>query len=145
MEGAARLIAAYNKPRISLCCTACCCCDTAEKRAYKRKLFHKKWLKVETAVDPGLINWENLGLSMKARCVRITLLTIVSLILLIVTTIGILFAKVKENEFKNETIVCDFEEALTPEEALIDLQKPEEKQEDLMYCYCRGILWENVA
>lgn len=57
-------------------------------------MFHKKWLKVEEAVEPALINWENLGLSAKARCFRITFLTIVALILLLATTLGILWAKV---------------------------------------------------
>ena len=60
MEGKERLIQAYTQSRVSLCCTACCCC-CVDKKTYKRKLFHGKWLKVEQAVEPSLIIWENLG------------------------------------------------------------------------------------
>ena len=95
MEGAARLIQAYNKSAISRCCTICCCCNAQSLIAYKRKLFHDNWLKVDEAVEPALINWENLGLTRKARCCRITFLTIISIILLILTTLGILYAKVQ--------------------------------------------------
>ena len=62
MDGAARLVQAYNESRVSRCCTSCCCC-CVDKATYKRKLFHKKWLDVEKAVEPSLILWENLGLS----------------------------------------------------------------------------------
>jgi len=45
MEGAARMIKAYSVSRSALCCMRYCCCCVNTK-AYKRKLFHKKWLKV---------------------------------------------------------------------------------------------------
>ena len=75
------------------------------------------------AVEPSLINWENLGLSAKARCFRISLLTVISFILLILTTLGILYAKVKENEMTKEKIVCS-DGVITQEEALADFELP---------------------
>jgi len=45
-----------------------------------------------------LINWENLGLSKSARGCRILFASFISLLLLLLTTIGILYAKVQENE-----------------------------------------------
>lgn len=128
MEGAARLLNAYNKSKCSLCCTACCCFNKTSKQAYKKKLFHGDWLKVDEAVDPSLINWENLGLSRKARCVRITCLSFVAIILLVATTLAILYAKVKESEMKQDNITCSADSDITQEMALIDSQRPEEDQ-----------------
>ena len=93
MEGKERLIQAYTQSRVSLCCTACCCC-CVDKKTYKRKLFHGKWLKVEQAVEPSLIIWENLGFTAQARCCRITFATIISLLLLFATTLLILYVKI---------------------------------------------------
>ena len=146
MEGAARLIQAYNRSAISVCCTACCCfCCCCDKKTYLRKLFHDRWLKVDEAVEPALINWENLGLSRNARCFRISILTLISLVLLFATTLGILYAKVKENELAKDKVVCNPDVELTQEEALADFLLPEDQQQNSMYCYCRSILWEALG
>ena len=50
--------------------------------------------------------WENLGITKKGRCIRITLQTIISLILLLTTTVLILYVKVKETELKSDRITC---------------------------------------
>lgn len=47
MEGAARMIKAYNKSSISLCCLSCCSSCCVDKKTYLRKLFHGKWLQVD--------------------------------------------------------------------------------------------------
>ena len=146
MEGAARLIQAFNRSSISVACTACCCyCCCCDKKTYERKVFHKKWLKVEEAVEPALINWENLGLSAKARCFRISFLTLVALILLMATTLGILWAKVKENEMSSDKVVCNPDVEITQIQAYEDNKLPEDQQNNLMYCYCRSILWEALG
>mmetsp|Transcript_24508 Transcript_24508/g.30560 ORF Transcript_24508/g.30560 Transcript_24508/m.30560 type:complete len:149 (+) Transcript_24508:2087-2533(+) len=127
MEGAARLHQAYTKGKLSLYCTACCCfCCCCDKKTYVRKLFHKKWLKVDEAVEPSLINWENLGLSAKARCLRISILTVISIILLLATTFGIVYAKVQENEISKEKVVCNPDTEITQEMAIADEKLPKD-------------------
>ena len=142
-EGAARMIQAYNHSSLSVCCTSRSCCETASKRRYRKKLFHGNWLKVDEAVEPALINWENLGLSAKARCVRISFLTIVSILLLILTTFGILYAKVQENELKQDAVVCTVDK-IERADAYADIKLPEEEQTNLMWCYCRSVMWAAV-
>lgn len=144
MEGAARLIQAYNKSRINLCCVRFCCC-CVNKKEYKRKLFIKKWLKVSQAVEPSLINWENLGLSRKARCCRITFATIVALILLFLTTIAILYAKVQENALTKDAISCGKDLEITQEEAYQDVLDSEGKRSNVMFCYCQRLFWDLIA
>ena len=62
MEGVSRLIKAYEISKFHLCCLkSCYCC--CEKGDYQDKLFHGKYLKVERAVEPSLILWENLRIS----------------------------------------------------------------------------------
>lgn len=40
MEGAARMIKAYNKSAVSLFCLARCSSCCVDKKSYRRKLFH---------------------------------------------------------------------------------------------------------
>ena len=126
MEGAARLIKAYNVGRCTRWWTSCCSDCCVDKDSYRKKLFHDKWLKVEPAVEPSLIIWENLGFTRKARCCRTTVASIISLLLLFATTLLILFVKVKETELKKDRVSCALAtDVITAEEALIDLELPE--------------------
>lgn len=100
MEGAARLVNAYNKSRTYRCCTFYCSDCCVDKKTYRRKLFHNKWLKVTEAVEPSLIMWENLGVTKKGRCIRIIFISIISLALLLATTILIVYVKWWETGLK---------------------------------------------
>lgn len=58
MEGAARFKQAYNMNKLQrLWVTVCCCC--ADKESFYRKLFHGRFLQVESAMEPSLIMWEH--------------------------------------------------------------------------------------
>ena len=106
MEGAARLIQAYDTSRCSLCCLRClpnCCVDKVE---YRSKLFEGHYLKTETAVEPTLILWENLGVTKKQRCFRIFLSSLLAIMLLLATTVLILYVKIKENELNTSRVKC---------------------------------------
>ena len=60
MEGAARFKQAYNMNALErLWVTVCCCCT--DKESFYRKLFHGRFLKVESAMEPSLIMWEHQG------------------------------------------------------------------------------------
>ena len=84
-----------------------------DKKTYRRKLFHKKWLQVDQAVEPSLIMWENLGITRKARCFRITIASFISLLLLLTTTLLILYVKVWETELKSDKITCASDSEIT--------------------------------
>jgi hypothetical protein len=61
---------------------------TEDEQADLKKLhFFEKWLECEEAPAPDNINWANLKYKSSSRCWRITLVTMVSLIL---TLIGML-------------------------------------------------------
>lgn len=139
------MIQAYNKSRISLCCLRNCfgCC--VNKKEFKRKLFINKWLKVSQAVEPSLINWENLGLSRKARCCRISFATLIALILLFMTTVAILYAKVQENALTKAAISCAADLEITIDEAYADIKLPEDQQENKMFCFCQSMFWDLIA
>ena len=57
MEGASRLIQAYEASRCWLCCMRCLCDCCVNKSEYRRKLFQGRYLKAEQAVEPSLILW----------------------------------------------------------------------------------------
>ena len=83
---------------------------------------------MEEAVEPSLINWENLGLSKQARCCRITFASIIALVLLLATTLFILYAKVKENELKLDKIVCSSTVQITEAEAVENYSKDDDEE-----------------
>ena len=146
MEGAARLKSAYNHSRLSVCCTRCCCSCCVDKKTYRRKLFSGQWLKVEQSVEPSLIIWENLGLSLKNRCIRTTGAALISLILLLATTLLILYVKVFETDLKQDDVICGTAgSSITLNEAWTDYQLPDDQMQNLMYCYCRNIFWSSIS
>ena len=71
------------------------CCS---KRDYEARLFHGLWLQAERAIEPSLIMWENLGFSKKMRCLRILGSLFITLIMLSVTVIAIMYARVADEE-----------------------------------------------
>jgi len=93
----------------------CCCC--VDKKSYKEKLFHGRWLKVDQAIEPSLILWENLGVSRKNRCLRILGRIIISIILVIATTTFILYVKIYEDDLKPAKVDCTQFQNITREGA----------------------------
>ena len=97
MEGAARLIQAYQLSRWKRFWLWFCC----SKRDYEARLFHGLWLQAERAIEPSLIMWENLGFSKKMRCLRILGSLFITLIMLSVTVIAIMYARVADEELQS--------------------------------------------
>ena len=120
MEGAARLITAYGTSRSSRCLAAWCCAGCVDKDEYRHKLFHKRWLRVEQAVEPSLINWENLGLTMCQRRVRWVIGVLFALALLLLATICITYVKVEQDSLSQDTPVCASDTAITRDMAYED-------------------------
>jgi len=89
MEGKARLIKAYEDGDIKRWLLMNCCCSNR----YKEKLFFGDWLAIKFAQAPDIINWENLGASCGSRCIRISLTTFFSLLLIVGTFAILVLAK----------------------------------------------------
>lgn len=64
----------------------------------EHKLFEGLWLKVEIAVSPSLIMWENLGYSRTERFFRIIFTSLVSLVLIIITMFVVLGQSALNNQ-----------------------------------------------
>jgi len=71
------------------------CCDTEN---VKHLAFGKKILKVEEAIDPSLILWENLGSSIFERRLRMLFTSFLCLIILIITCLINLYAVTADTE-----------------------------------------------
>lgn len=143
MEGAARLVRAYNWSWTRIFCHKICCC-CVDKKGYKRRLFHGKFLRVEEAIEPSLINWENLDLSKAQRFCRTFVATIFAIILLVGTTGLISWAKVQENDLKLDSITCSTEVEITELQAVEGYDKSNDEEYVEMYCYCRNLLWTSI-
>ena len=76
------------------------CSFMIDKEEYQRKLFHGKYLKVEKAIEPSLIMWENLGTTPVVRFLRLLGTSLVAVLLLSVTVVGVLsLQQYVENKF----------------------------------------------
>ena len=119
---------AYNKTRTYRCCTFYCSDCCVDKKTYRRKLFHNKWLSVTQAVEPSLIMWENLGLTKKGRCIRVIFISFISLLLLFAAAFLIFGIRYwYKFTFKQIEITCD-----APISEQDDLNDP-----DKLHCYCK--------
>lgn len=79
MEGAARCRQVYSASlwsRFKLCCTC--------NRNYRKLLLHGNYLKVQRAVDPTLILWENLGYSLTQRRLLAAFISLITLLMVLV-------------------------------------------------------------
>ena len=83
---------------------------------------------------------------MKNRCIRHTGAALISLILLLATTLLILYVKVFETDLKQDDVICGTAGSnITLNEAWTDYNKPDNQVQDLMYCYCRNIFWSSIS
>ena len=118
MEGAARMKKAYSASKWTRRCNKLCHisgCYCVPK--HEQKLFHKHWLKVEPALEPDLINWENVGLSRKQHCGRFISLSLASLCLLMLTFVVIWLLKKEQKSLPEEFVECTNVDDLTRENA----------------------------
>ena len=109
MEGQARLINAYKSSCWStLRDWLCCCCKRSPEaqREYDQKFFrreyhpgtnkkktHGHWLKVEPAIQPSLIQWQNMNISGMSQNIRVFFLTFVQIVLIILTILALIEVK----------------------------------------------------
>jgi len=127
MEGKLRLLQLYNISRTAKCCN---------KSKLEDRKFEGKLLDVRHPTDPSLILWENLGVSRKQRCIRISIVALISFLLMIATFIIIVFSKSVEDGLRE-----DYGSGSCPQftidqsAALEDQNKPSQERAGLMHCY----------
>ena len=87
------------------------CCRRMWMRCQKKddQILHKylsgKWPQVESAPDPSLILWSNLGKGKIERCGRNSLSLILSMILLLLGFAAIIYLLNVQDQYKSD-IVC---------------------------------------
>ena len=89
MEGCERVLRAYKNKRLNTVFYGLCYCFI-NKEKYQKKLFHGKYLKIDKAIEPSLIMWENLGTTPFVRFLRFVGTSLVALLLLGLTVAGVL-------------------------------------------------------
>ena len=128
MEGKLRIMRMYDQS----CFTKCC-----NKKKIKHLYMDKKYLDIRPPTAPSLILWENLGVKMKERCIRICFVALISFILMIITAVIIVYSR----EFQSSTNdeygdgICPSND-VTQDDAYQDQLKPKSERSGFMYCYC---------
>jgi hypothetical protein len=129
MEGKMRLLHLYNVSKWRRCCG---------KKAIQDRYFQGKFLDIRQPTDPSLILWENLGVGRTQRCMRILLVTLISLLLMILSFVIIIYSKNYEASLRDNfgTGSCpNFEISLL--DAYEDQQAEAGERTGLMHCYCK--------
>ena len=107
------------------------------KKKLKDRYFENKWLDVRHPTDPSLILWENLGVSMTQRCIRIFIVAAISVLLMIFTFAIIVYSRYYQSSLSEKygSSSCPSDK-ITQEEAYADYMKPQAERSGLMNCYC---------
>lgn len=127
-EAKLRILQLYNVSRFTKIC---------RKKRLKDRYFENKWLDVRHPSDPSLILWENLGVSMTQRCIRIFIVAAISVLLMIFTFAIIVYSRYYQSSLSDEfgSSSCP-SNTITQDEALTDYMKPQAERSGLMNCYC---------
>lgn len=148
MEGAARAIQAYNWSRAKRCWAGICCRACSARDSLKRKVFQGRFLKVERAVEPSLILWENLRFSRSQRCCRIFFSSMIAFLLLIAATAVILYVKIVQTEMSESQVDCSEAAVLTIQKVQNKINKAELAGKgglvDELYCFCQVMLTDAI-
>lgn len=103
-------------------CFADCCCSS-EKQRIKKLHFFKKWPRIEEAMEPDNIKWDNLGATAKYRRAMACMVWLIAIFLILCSLIGIVIFKVKTDELEKEfasDVICPVESLEMKYEAFVD-------------------------
>ena len=104
----------------------------------KKLYFFKRWPKIEVAVDPGNIIWENLGKSVLETKLRIGASWTAAVVVLIISILILASAKQWKsaiNKLAGDSVICP--SYMSKLEAQLDARLPESRQYGKMSCYCK--------
>jgi hypothetical protein len=100
MEGVERAVSAFDSWSITKVFFSIFTCCISEKR--KSKLFKNNWLTVKHSVEPELLIWENFGVTVWSRMIRMLLYIVFVLMMLVVCFYIILFLEQASNNASSE-------------------------------------------
>lgn len=137
---------AYKYHYFKWLCFRCCECCFSDKKNYDKKMFHNRWLRVDKAIEPSLIMWENLGYNKRERCVRTLCTTLAAGLLLFITMMFILAIRSYDSGLRKFTpaINCAKLPEVSENQAFQDHLKPLEEREGWMHCYCRKLVFDTI-
>lgn len=142
-EGAARLLRAYQmgtfKQNLLMCCF---------RNNIQNKLFYEHFLRVDKAIDPTLIMWQNLGYSKASRRFRTAFMWLVS-VLLILGTMYVVMQQALLNKSINQIspqidCVSQTPSLYTAEAAFEDKQLGKDGK-GILYCYCKETMFSLLS
>ena len=70
-------------------------------------MFHNRWLKIDKAIEPSLIMWENLSYNKQARCYRICCTSLTAGMFTMITMLCILAVRSYDSGLRNFTPVIN--------------------------------------
>jgi len=94
---------------------------------------------VKKGPEPTVVTWQNLQVGKFSRCVRTTIVTLITVVLLAASIMGIVVSKYYQdtNSEKYNTSNCGIStETLTMDQAFNDYNLPPERQAGLINCFC---------
>lgn len=123
-----------NRSSCRKCCAVCCC----RSKKHVHKFLGGHWPNCETAPDPSLIEWKNLGVGGFSRFVRQVIVYSLSAVIIFVCFSGIVYAMdysddMKESAWK-ESECGAF--SYSKEEAFLDQLKQQTERQGILECYC---------
>jgi hypothetical protein len=99
MEGFARVSQAYHVSKTEKFFSKYC--NNSEKIELQKKSFKGKVLKVERAIDPSLILWQNYGYSTRNRCFRKILSVLIAFGMICLAVIALAYLKKQQSLIEN--------------------------------------------
>ena len=136
MEGKERVLKAFDiNPIQRFFMAYFCCLDHFLK---KKRLIQKGFLKFEETVDPQIILWENLGVSLGQKWkYRIMSFCLIFLTLAVSFVGQYYFQRIEKSEIDLMKSDCQGEVWFTQDHAWIDNKREPYHQLGLMNCYCQ--------
>eukprot|EP00347_Sterkiella_histriomuscorum_P019608 403340984 len=118
--------------RIGLCRRIC-----GNKQAFRHKYLDESWPEVKYAPEPSVILWKNLKVGGFERISRTLFVTLITLILLAFSVMGIVVAKYYQDKYSSKYNLNNCGSIdVTQTQAYNDYVLPEDRQTGLLGCYC---------
>ena len=122
-----------NINKCKRCCLRCWC----QRKKIEHKYIGGKWPVINEAINPSLIEWKNLGLGKINRCMRTTLVWIISAVLIFLGFYVLIWIlDYKETHAGQVTQEDCGDNRYTFEEAQEDFFKPLVEQLGVYECFC---------
>ena len=138
MEGVERALYAFKSYKITRMWLSIFTCCMSKRQ--KSKLFKGKWLKVQPAVEPELLLWENFGVSRWGRFLRVLLYVVFVLVMLIVCFYIISYLEGEQNHYENELSGSQCGTSVDASAANLDFLAVNNARTGDFHCFCKIML-----